>query len=171
MTSFQHSPRCSLELINYKISSFLSSPFLSYISLPSLCFPGNILSTSWEDQKTIARNCPITFSFFNGSSYNSFQYSLLSSLGSFPVIFNQYKLNILTPLPMVFFTNNTRYLKQVQILITHISLESCLNLFTYKIRNTWQNKRAVCWFLRFRKPILSHFTGIRSQYGFSACLL
>ena len=62
LTSFQHSPRCSLELINFKISSFLSSPFLSYISLPSLCFPGNILSTSWEDQNTIARNCPITFS-------------------------------------------------------------------------------------------------------------
>ena len=84
LTSFQHSPRCSLELINFKISSFLSSPFLSYISLSSLCF----LSSSWEEQNTIARNAQqpliensFILSFFNGSSYNSFQYSFLSSLG------------------------------------------------------------------------------------------
>ena len=38
LTSFQHSPRCSLELINFKISSFLSSPLLFCLTSLSLLF-------------------------------------------------------------------------------------------------------------------------------------
>ena len=95
LTSFQHSPLCSLELINYKISSFLSSPFLSYISLPSLCFPGNILSTSYEDQNTIARNCPITFSdrkFFHPIFFQWFELQLIPIFFTFIIMILPYHL-------------------------------------------------------------------------------
>ena len=39
LTSFQqHSPRCNLQLINFKISSFLSSPLLFFLTSLSLLF-------------------------------------------------------------------------------------------------------------------------------------